>query len=88
MNKNALWKTFVARNPSFEGYLPITMSPKGLRKMFDTIWDQAEKTGFENGIQSVKATKDVAKAAGAKDNNFEDIFGQMFGNKSNNPFGK
>jgi hypothetical protein len=43
MDREKLWKIFVKANPSFgrEGY--VTMSARGLRKLFDTTWDQAEQ---------------------------------------------
>lgn len=47
MKREELWEIFVKANPSFgrEGY--VTMSAKGLRKLFDTTWDQAERHAAE-----------------------------------------
>ena len=64
MTKNELWRIYVKRNPSFEGDGNVTMSAKGLRKLFDTTWDTAyydgeddyvEKTGqsFQHGSASI-----------------------------------
>jgi hypothetical protein len=41
VKKSQLWKIYVAKNPSFAGDGNITMSARGLRKMFDQTWDLA-----------------------------------------------
>jgi hypothetical protein len=41
MTKEELWKVYVNKNPSFNGRGNVTMSAKGLRKLFDTTWDIA-----------------------------------------------
>jgi hypothetical protein len=41
MTKEELWKVYVNKNPSFNGRGNVTMSAKGLRKLFDTTWDVA-----------------------------------------------
>jgi hypothetical protein len=41
MKKAELWAVYVKRNPSFEGEGNITLSKRGLRKLFDTTWDTA-----------------------------------------------
>ena len=45
MKKSQLWKIYVAKNPSFEGDGNITMSARGLRKLFDQTWDYAFHEG-------------------------------------------
>lgn len=47
MNKQELWAAYVAKNPSFEGDKPVTMSPAGLKKLFDQTWDMAESHALE-----------------------------------------
>ena len=47
MTKNELWNIYVKRNPSFNGNGNITMSAKGLKKLFDTTWDTAFYKGEE-----------------------------------------
>ena len=45
MKKSQLWKIYVAKNPSFAGEGNVTMSVRGLRKMFDQTWDLAIHEG-------------------------------------------
>lgn len=47
MKKSQLWKIYCAKNPSFAGDGNITMSARGLRKMFDQTWDLAFHEGEE-----------------------------------------
>jgi hypothetical protein len=58
MTKAELWKVYVDRNPSFEGEGNVTLSKRGLRKLFDTTWDTAYFDGEEEGYQD---TFDSAK---------------------------
>jgi hypothetical protein len=46
MSKQELWSKYVERNPSFNGLGTITMSARGLRKMFNQTWDVAFESGF------------------------------------------
>lgn len=41
MKKSELWAQYVAKNPSFAGDGNVTMTARGLRKLFDTTWDIA-----------------------------------------------
>jgi len=41
MTRSQLWKIYVKRNPSFDGDGNVTMTARGLRKMFETTWDVA-----------------------------------------------
>lgn len=41
MKKSELWKKYAAKNPSFNGDGNITLSARGLRKLFDQTWDIA-----------------------------------------------
>jgi hypothetical protein len=40
----------VKRNPSFEGEGTVTLSKRGLRKLFDTTWDTAYFDGEPDHI--------------------------------------
>lgn len=51
MTKAELWKAYVDRNPSFEGEGNVTLSKRGLRKLFDTTWDTAYFDGEDKGYQ-------------------------------------
>jgi hypothetical protein len=41
MKKSDLWKKYAERNPSFSGDGNVTLSARGLRKLFDQTWDIA-----------------------------------------------
>jgi hypothetical protein len=41
MKKSQLWKIYCAKNPAFERDGNVTMSARGLRKLFDQTWDLA-----------------------------------------------
>ena len=45
MKKQELWEIYCRKNPSFEKDGNVTMSAKGLRKLFDTTWDTAYYDG-------------------------------------------
>ena len=51
MTKNELWRIYVKRNPSFDGDGNVTMSARGLRKLFDTTWDTAYWDGEEESVE-------------------------------------
>lgn len=48
MTKDELWKIYTDRNPQFSGEERFTISPEGLKKLFDQTWDQATKAAKEN----------------------------------------
>ena len=52
MTRSQLWKIYTDRNPSFEGDGNVTMTARGLRKMFETTWDVAY---FDGEIESDKS---------------------------------
>jgi hypothetical protein len=45
VKKSQLWKNYCAKNPSFAGDGNVTMSARGLRKLFDQTWDLAIHEG-------------------------------------------
>ncbi len=47
MKKSQLWKIYTAKNPAFERDGNVTLSTRGLRKMFDQTWDYAIHEGEE-----------------------------------------
>ena len=47
MTKNELWAIYVKKNPSFEGEGNITLSKRGLKKLFNTTWETAYFDGHE-----------------------------------------
>ena len=68
MKKSQLWKIYVAKNPSFAGEGNVTMSVRGLRKMFDQTWDLAIHEGEEENeappVNDSKGVDDLRKFFG------------------------
>ena len=68
MKKSQLWKIYVAKNPSFAGDGNITMSARGLRKLFDQTWDYAYHEGEDENeappVTDSKAVDDLRKIFG------------------------
>jgi hypothetical protein len=55
MKKSQLWKIYVAKNPAFERDGNVTLSTRGLRKLFDQTWDLAYHEG-EDEIEHAPVT--------------------------------
>ena len=68
MKKSQLWKIYCAKNPSFAGDGNVTMSARGLRKMFDQTWDLAIHEGEEENeappVNDSKGVDDLRKIFG------------------------
>ena len=83
MTKDQLWAKYAAANPAFEVVGGnVTMTAKGLRKLFEQTWDIAESHGFDNGKAWQKNVDDNAMDAAnesLKNGPYGDIFGEMFG---------
>ena len=68
MTKNELWNIYIKRNPSFNGDGNITMSAKGLKKLFDTTWDTAfykgeeEDENIEHNFQQQSSSVDMLRS--------------------------
>jgi hypothetical protein len=54
MTRSQLWKIYVKRNPSFAGDGNVTMTARGLRKMFETTWDAAYFDGEDESDGSYR----------------------------------
>lgn len=52
MTKEELWQIYCRKNPSFAKDGNVTMSAKGLRKLFDTTWDTAYFDGEEDFVEN------------------------------------
>lgn len=61
MNKEALWKIYITKNPHWVTG-NVTLTPDGLRKLFEQTFDTAHKQGVENG----KAIANRAKSSKPK----------------------
>jgi hypothetical protein len=70
MTKDALWKQYVERNPNFEGVPSgnVTMTRRGLKKLFDQVWEVAHRKGVQEG-----RTSELVKAE------VNSLFGRIFG---------
>jgi hypothetical protein len=68
MKKSQLWKIYCAKNPSFAGDGNITMSARGLRKLFDQTWDYAFHEGEDEiehtPVNGSKSVDDLRKIFG------------------------
>jgi hypothetical protein len=68
VKKSQLWKIYTAKNPSFAGDGNITMSARGLRKLFDQTWDYAYHEGEEENehapVTDSKGVDDLMKIFG------------------------
>jgi hypothetical protein len=68
VKKSQLWKIYVAKNPSFAGDGNITMSARGLRKLFDQTWDFAFHEGEDDHdpapVTDSKGVDDLRKIFG------------------------
>lgn len=72
MTKKELWAAYVAKNPSFAGDGNITMSARGLRKLFDQTWD----AGFNRHMEADQLNRAMRGSFGASTgcNPLGDIF--------------
>jgi hypothetical protein len=69
MKKSQLWKIYCAKNPAFERDGNVTLSTRGLRKLFEQTWDYAYEQGEpENvpmpNVSESKAVDDLLKRFG------------------------
>ncbi len=68
MKKSQLWKIYCAKNPAFERDGNVTLSTRGLRKLFDQTWHYAFHEGEEENEQAPvndsKAVDDLRKMFG------------------------
>jgi hypothetical protein len=68
VKKSQLWKIYCAKNPAFERDGNVTLSTRGLRKLFDQTWDYAFHEGedeIENTpVNNSKAVDDLRKIFG------------------------
>jgi hypothetical protein len=51
MSREELWRKFAERNPSFDGDGMVTLSARGLRKLFRQTWDFAYEAGASDGTE-------------------------------------
>lgn len=77
MSKGELWAIYVRKNPQFETE-GATFTAAGLKKFFDTTWEQAHSQGLENG----KALAKMGDSKVPQQSDPMDIFRGVFGKDS------
>ena len=60
MKKSELWAQFAERYPAFDGEGSITMTARGLRKLFHTTWDIAHLEGEDEAPAPASTSADDA----------------------------
>jgi hypothetical protein len=55
MTREQLWKIYCDKNPSFAGEGNVTMSARGLRKLFEQTWDLAFYKGEDETADPTNA---------------------------------
>jgi hypothetical protein len=55
MTREQLWKIYCDKNPSFAGEGNVTMSARGLRKLFEQTWDLASYSGEDETADPTNA---------------------------------
>jgi len=74
MRQDELWSHLTEKN---QHWLTenVTLTPDGLKKLFDTVYTQGHKQGLANG----KAIQDrIKKESSKKKSNVENLFGDTF----------
>ena len=71
MKKSELWAIYAKRNPSFEGDGNVTMTARGLRKLFDTTWDRA----YFDGEDELREPEPVSSSDSANLKALKNLFG-------------
>jgi hypothetical protein len=70
MTKSELWAIYCRKNPKFAGDGEITLTTKGLRKMFNVTWDAAFHDGEDEpcapDLQSSASVETLMKMFGMK----------------------
>lgn len=82
MTNSELWAIFVDKNPKMAGADSdhITLTVRGLRKIFDQAYDQGHSRGFENGKAHQKMREEKENKPSNSTKAFTDLFGK------DNPF--
>jgi hypothetical protein len=79
MSRDELWRKFAERNPSFDGEGSVTLSARGLRKLFRQTWDFAYEAGASGEGDDTDGTEAVPP--GVRDDSKLEELMRMFGMK-------
>lgn len=83
MTKEYLWSIICKTNPSFssDDSTQITLSSRGLKKMFELVWKEGESAGYDRGIEVSKQINNLKEKQGSYSNIFDQMFGKGFNKK-------
>lgn len=78
MTQSDLWLIYTTKNPTMgtNDDTQITLTSRGLKKLFDTTWERAHEAGFENGKAWEKSQTHKKNEAAAGLDVFNEIFGK------------
>lgn len=80
MTRDELWRKFAERNPSFDGEGSVTLSARGLRKLFAQTWDFAYEAGLSGEADDMDDTEVVPPGGVGDDSKLSELM-RMFGMK-------
>jgi len=80
MTRDELWRKFAERNPSFDGDGMVTLSARGLRKLFRQTWDFAYEAGAAGEDDDTDGTEAVPPSSVGDDSMVEGLM-RRFGMK-------
>ena len=83
MTKEYLWNLICSKNESFRGEdsTQITLTSRGLKKMFDLIWEKAEGVGYDRGIEVSKQINKFGNSGKSESDNFMNDFLNKYSKK-------
>lgn len=83
MTKEYLWNLICSKNESFRGEdsTQITLTSRGLKKMFDLIWEKAESVGYDRGIEISKQINKLDNSGKSDSDNFMNDFLNKYSKK-------
>lgn len=75
MSSQELWKIFTDKNPTFLEESGVhRFTSKGLKKFFDTVWEQAHDQGVKNGRAWEALQREKGNPKESAEQLFKDIF--------------
>jgi hypothetical protein len=83
MTKEYLWSIICKTNPSFssDDSTQITLSSRGLKKMFELVWKEAEGVGYDRGIEVSKQINKFGNSGKSESDNFMNDFLNKYSKK-------
>lgn len=77
MTSSELWSIYTTKNPKMgtNDDTQITLTSRGLKKLFETTWERAHEAGFENG-KAWEKTQTQSKSKSDPMSIFDEVFGK------------